>query len=413
MPHTQQNRIYPTFFNLKIAPLRLLRALCLGFFCFFSPFILANNIEETSSYQFKLDDIREKISLVLTHLNKNQSKRSNIRNELQKLELKIAKSSQSLRHTRRKQQKSTKRLKQLKTELSQLKRQLGSQRALLSNQLRAAYAMGQGPQLKLMLNQQKPTEMGRALMYFDYLSAARSVEINAYLHSIEQKQTLESSINKVVNALQKLVKKKLKQKKSLSLHRSNRKRLLSKINKDINSQQLVLTDLKQSRSRIEQLLMALGEILADIPNAPANQKPFGELKKNLPWPIDGTFSATFGSSRHTGDLSWNGVLIKADYGRPVRAISHGRIVFADWLQGYGFISIIDHNDGYLSLYGHNQSQFKQAGDWVRAGETIATVGDSGGQPSSGLYFEIRHQGKPINPGQWCSTKIRHRPIKDK
>ena len=146
---------------------------------------------------------------------------------------------------------------------------------------------------------------------------------------------------------------------------------------------------------------------------PGDQKPFGQLKRNLPWPVKGKFSAAFGTSRNTGDLRWNGVVIDSDYGKPVRAISHGRIVFADWLQGYGFITIIDHNDGYLSLYGHNQDQYKQAGDWVEAGETIATIGDSGGQPKSGLYFEIRHQGKPINPKQWCSTKISHVAMKDK
>jgi len=385
----------------------------LGFFYIFSPLTWADNTEKTISYQSKLDDIREKITNVLVNLNKNQNKRSNVRNDLQKLEVKIARTSKSLRYTRRKHRKSAKKLKQLKTELSRLKKKLGSQRALLSEQLRSAYAMGQEPQLKLMLNQQKPTEMGRAMMYFDYLNKARTTEITDYLQSIKKKQALESSIKAAVHELQKLVDKKLSQKKDLSHHRINRKRLLSKLNKDIGDQQLTLGDLKQSRSRIEQLLMSLGEILADIPSGPAGQKPFARLKKHLPWPVRGKFSAKFGTSRNTGDLTWSGVVIDSDYETPVRAITHGRVVFADWLQGYGFITIIDHNDGYLSLYGHNQAQFKQAGDWVEAGETIATVGDSGGQPDSGLYFEIRHQGKPVNPDQWCSTKIRHVAIKDK
>jgi murein hydrolase activator len=384
----------------------------LTFLCIFTTPLLANKAEKTTSYQSKLDNIREKITNVLTELNKTQNKRSNVRNELQKLEITIARTSKSLRYTKRKHQKSAKNLKRLKNELTRLKTKLNAQRALLSDQLRSAYAMGNEPQLKLMLNQQKPTEMGRSMIYFDYLNKARTTEISDYLQSIKEKQTLESNIKATVSELKKLVDKKLAQKKDLSHHRLNRKRLLSKLNKDINGQQLTLTDLKQSRSRIEQLLMSLGEILADIPNIPIGQKPFAQLKKHLPWPVRGKFSAKFGTSRNTGDLTWNGVVIDSDYGRPVRAITHGRIVFADWLQGYGFITIIDHNDGYLSLYGHNQAQFKQAGEWVEAGETIATVGDSGGQPNSGLYFEIRHQGKPINPDQWCSTKIRHVALKD-
>jgi septal ring factor EnvC (AmiA/AmiB activator) len=109
---------------------------------------------------------------------------------------------------------------------------------------------------------------------------------------------------------------------------------------------------------------------------------------------------------------WNGVIINSAYGTPVRAISYGRVAFADWLQGFGFITIIDHDDGYMSLYGHNQALYKQSGDWVEAGEVIATVGDSGGQANSGLYFELRHQGKPINPNRWCSTKVQHVALQD-
>jgi len=377
----------------------------------FSTVTLAD-YQNTIKYQGKLDNIREKITGILGKLNKTQNKRSNVRNELQKLERKIAKVAKSLRYTRRKHTKSTIKLKKLNKDLKHLKSELNDQRDLLSSQIRSAYAMGNQAQLKLVLNQQQPTEMGRAMVYFDYLNQARTSEITEYLQSIKQKQKLEISIKTTNNELKILVKKKLKQKNNLSGHRSNRKRLLAKLNKDINSQQLTLDDLKNSRSRIEQLLMSIGEILADIPNEPVKQIPFGKLKHKLPWPIRGNFSAKFGSSRNQGDLKWNGIVIDADYGTPVRAISYGRVAFSDWLQGFGFITIIDHNDGFLSLYGHNQALFKQAGDWVESGEIIATVGDSGGQSRSGLYFEIRSKGKPVNPSLWCSSKIRHLAMKE-
>ena len=154
-------------------------------------------------------------------------------------------------------------------------------------------------------------------------------------------------------------------------------------------------------------MKSLGELLADIPSSPSESRPFSSLKGKLPWPVKGSFLGRFGQSKNTGDLKWNGVLIKAKLGTPVRVISHGRVAFSDWLQGFGFITIIDHGDGYMSLYGHSESLFKQTGDWVQAGEVIATVGDSGGQPISGVYFEIRSRGKPVNPSKWCSSKVSH------
>ena len=153
--------------------------------------------------------------------------------------------------------------------------------------------------------------------------------------------------------------------------------------------------------------MSLGELLADIPQSPSDARPFKQQKGKLPWPTSGPFLATFGEPRKQGGLTWNGVLISAKHGTPVRAISHGRVAFADWLQGFGFITIIDHGEGYMSLYGHNETLVKQAGDWVDAGEVIATSGDSGGQPMPGVYFEIRSRGKPVNPSRWCSRGVRH------
>ncbi|MCW8851123.1 MAG: peptidoglycan DD-metalloendopeptidase family protein, partial [Gammaproteobacteria bacterium] len=168
-----------------------------------------------------------------------------------------------------------------------------------------------------------------------------------------------------------------------------------------------LNNLETSRGRIENLLKSLGELLADIPTSPSETQPFVSQKGKLPWPVNGRFLNNFGQSKNYGDLKWNGVLIKAELGTPVRVVSHGRVAFSDWLQGFGFITIVDHGDGYMSLYGHNESLFKQTGDWVQAGEVIATAGDSGGQPTSAVYFEIRSRGKPINPSKWCSTKARH------
>ena len=148
--------------------------------------------------------------------------------------------------------------------------------------------------------------------------------------------------------------------------------------------------------------------MVDIPAAGRDTQPFIQQKGSLPWPVKGAFLAHYGKPKPHGDLKWNGVLISSDYGCPVKAISHGRVAFSDWLQGFGFITIIDHGDDYLSLYGHNESLFKQVGDWVNPGEVIATVGDSGGQIKPALYFEMRSKGKPVNPNAWCSNQRSHK-----
>lgn len=368
--------------------------------------------ESTEEYQTKLDLIRDKITGVLSALGQNKDKRDSVRTELKDLEIKIAKASKDLRKTQRKYKKSDKKLKKTRIELKKLKKNLGKQRKLLAAQIRSAFAMGQQPQLKMLLNQQDPAEMGRAMVYYTYLNQARGKEIESFIASIEKEKILEAKVVEVSNELKALLSEKRSSKKKLDRHKNNRKNLLAKLEKDIDHQQITLEGLESSRGRIETLLESLGELLADIPAGPLNQKPFGDLKGKLPWPVKGNLGASFGSARKQGDLKWNGVIIRADYDTPVRAVSNGRVAFADWLQGYGFITIIDHNDGYMSLYGYSQELYKQVGDWVEAGEVIASVGDSGGQLRSGLYFEIRKQGKPVNPKKWCSSRVRHVAMQD-
>ena len=368
--------------------------------------------DSTSEYQSRLDSIRGKITGVLSALTQNKDKRDSVRTELKKLEIKIAKASKALRKTQRKHRKSDNKLKKTREELKKLKKNLNKQRNLLASQVRSAYMMGQQPHLKMLLNQQDPSEMGRAMVYYTYLNRARGKEIENFLVSIEKEKALEAEIIEVTHELKVLVGQKLRTKKQLGTHRKSRKRLLAKLEKDIGNQELTLKDLESSRGRIENLLKSLGELLADIPAGPLDQKPFGDLKGKLPWPVKGGFRASFGGERSRGGLKWNGVVINADYDTPVRAVSNGRVAFADWLQGYGFITIIDHNDGFMSLYGYSQELYKQVGDWVETSDVIASVGDSGGQPSSGLYFEIRKQGKPINPKKWCSSSVRHVALQD-
>lgn len=143
----------------------------------------------------------------------------------------------------------------------------------------------------------------------------------------------------------------------------------------------------------------------DIPALPT-EKPFSKQRGKLYWPAKGKVKNLYDHWRSVGKVKWQGNIIKAKEGAPVHTISNGRIAYSDWLRGYGLITIIDHGDGYMSLYGHNQTLLKEVGDWVENNEIIATVGSSGGLKSVGLYFEIRHNGKPSNPSRWCKKQRR-------
>jgi len=370
------------------------------------PVFAADN-DDYQGYQKKLEKVQKSINKVKDHLKSTRYKRGHVVTELQQLEREISKNSTELNKTEARVDDLDRRIAGLRAELGKLQKQLNIQRQSLSEQLRAAYAIGRQQQVKMLLNQQDPAEMGRVMVYFDYLNRAREQNISEFLAGIAEKQRLEDELKTTMSEYMETLDTRKKQKNSLVSQRHKRNRLLARLEQEIKNQEKNLSELQSSRNRIENLLMSLGELLADIPQSPSDSRPFKAQKGKLPWPASGPFLASYGETRDRGGLKWNGVLISTAHGTPVRAVSHGRIAFADWLQGFGFITIIDHGDGYMSLYGHNETLIKQAGDWVNAGEVIATSGDSGGQPMPGVYFEIRSRGKPVNPKSWCSRSIKH------
>jgi septal ring factor EnvC (AmiA/AmiB activator) len=382
----------------------ILLFLCL---LFGSYHVYASKNEDMSHYQDKLEKLQKSIAKVQQHLKGSKKQRSHVVTELQTLEAEISKNSIKLKSLENEVFDSRKQEKRLKNELDHLNKQLGHQRTALSEQIRSAYSMGHQQNLKMLLNQQDPAQAGRAHVYFNYLNRAREQQIELFLETFQQKKQTEAELKQTITAQNALLKEQKEKKRQRQKQRFQRKQLLAELSKKIKNQESTLNNLETSRGRIENLLKSLGELLADIPTSPSETQPFVSQKGKLPWPVNGRFLNNFGQSKNYGDLKWNGVLIKAELGTPVRVVSHGRVAFSDWLQGFGFITIVDHGDGYMSLYGHNESLFKQTGDWVQAGEVIATAGDSGGQPTSAVYFEIRSRGKPINPSKWCSTKARH------
>ncbi len=369
--------------------------------------VYASKNEDKAHYQEQLERLQKNITEIQQHLKGSKKKRSHILIDLQQLESVISKNAILLKSLAQDVQITQQQKIKLEHDLKQLDQQLSRQLNALSEQMRSAYRLGHQPNLKMLLNQKSPALAGRMQQYFNYFNRSRAQQIEAFGETIKQKKRAETALQQALNKQNSLLLAQKEKEKQQQKQRSQRKNLLLELTHKIKDQEHTLSSMEDSRGRIENLLESLGELLADIPTSPSENSPFASLKGKLPWPTKGSFLNKFGQTKPRGGLKWNGVLIKVPFGTPIHVISHGRVAFSGWLQGFGFITVVNHGDGYMSLYGNSESLFKQTGDWVAAGDIIATAGDSGGQPQSGVYFEIRSRGKPVNPAKWCSSDARH------
>lgn len=361
---------------------------------------------ENSSGQLKqqeLDQLRQDISALKNQLKKQQSQKTQLEKEVQQAEQAIADNARQ-QFTTEQQVKSLKvSLAGLNKQLSHNNQQLITQQQLLSGQLQASYAIGRQEYIKLLLNQQNPATISRVMTYYDYFNAARSqqiAEVNTLLqHIMDDKH----QISLTTQTLQDKHYQLQQEKQRLHKKQQQRNALVAELNKEIVSKDKQLAELVKNKKNLTLLLNKLKQALDDIPALPTEQ-PFGKQRGKLYWPAKGKIKRLFNHWRSVGKVKWQGNIISAREGTPVHTVSNGRIAYSDWLRGYGLITIIDHGDGYMSLYGHNQALLKEVGDWVEDNEIIATVGNSGGLKRAGLYFEIRYNGKPTNPSHWCKKQ---------
>jgi len=348
----------------------------------------------------ELQQLQARISELQQQLQKVRNRYDELRQALRKAEQRISTLSGSIRTLGKDLDKRRQRLQKLRGEERALQRSLAEQRHYLAGQVRASYAMGRQEYLKILLNQESPASVGRVVTYYDYLNKARSEQIDRLSETIRKLEEVRAKVEAETRRMREIREAQSKEKSALEESRGERKAVVQQLKDEISSKDQRLADMQQSERELKKLLSALADVLEDIPAEPGNRKPFSSLKGDLRWPAKGPLLASYGSPRKLGKLRWMGVMIGAEEGQEVKAVSHGRVAFADWLRGYGMLIIIDHGDGYMSLYGHNQSLYKETGDWVERGETIASVGDSGGAEQSGLYFEIRKDGRPTDPVRW-------------
>lgn len=352
----------------------------------------------------ELEQLRARIQLLRDDLNTVRGTRRDVRMELNSIERNIAASAQQMRQTRQNLALNTKRLQELIGQRRQLHALLEGQREGLAKQIRTGYVVGRQDYMKMLLNQEQPARVGRVLTYYNYLDNARREQIESIAQQMDRLNTVEAAINVENENLAATNARLADEKTSLIALQGERRAILSRIDKELDDKTQLLENLNADEDRLADLLRRLPVELADIPPDINAKGTFAKSKGKLPWPTNGRISAAYGAPRGAGNLRWQGVILNAEEGADVRAIWRGRVVFTGWLNGYGMMIIIDHGDGYMSLYAHNQSVIKEVGDWTEAYEVIATVGDSGGQKHSGLYFEIRHNGKPDNPVRWCQRQ---------
>ncbi len=292
---------------------------------------------------------------------------------------------------------------QYRQEQSRLETRKTEQTGQIQEQIVAAYKLGRQESLKVVLNQEDPHEISRMLSYYDYLNRARVQEVKRFAQTIHQLDTVTDQIE-AENALLKTKRASLEaQRIQLADQNQHRQAALSELARKLAETGSEIEKLETDRTQLEGLLERIISVTAGI-RVPIDGPPFNDMKGELLMPVRGFVSQRFGATRNAGKMRWRGVVIDAPAGTPVYAVHHGQVVFADWLRGFGLLVIINHGQGYMSLYGHNQMIYRKTGDWVITGENIATVGDTGGQNKSGLYFEIRIDGNPANPQLWCRTR---------
>jgi septal ring factor EnvC (AmiA/AmiB activator) len=347
-----------------------------------------------------LKAVRAQMDKVRAAMERDAGRRDQLTRELEESEKSVGSARGALDRLRRERVEQTARRAELADERREREADLARERAALAGQIRAAQMIGQDEPLKLLLNQQDPAQAGRVFTYYQYFGRARAGQIASINTHLGEIAALDAALAEQEARLVALEEQRRGELSKLTAARERRGRALVTLDAESKNRAKELERLEEQKGGLEKLVRELRKALERIEKFPTDSKDaFAKLRGKLAWPANGKLIAGFGQTR-AGGVKWDGVLVSAEPGAPVRAVYHGRVVYADWLSGLGLLTIIDHGDGYLSLYGHNERLYKEVGERVTAGDTIASVGDSGGRSTPALYFEIRKAGRPIDPRPW-------------
>nr|WP_251073446.1 peptidoglycan DD-metalloendopeptidase family protein [Shewanella sp. NKUCC05_KAH] len=356
-----------------------------------------------SAHASDLEKRKSELKSIQTQINQQQSALKTTSKQREKL-LSLLRSDEEAIASAAKKVNSTKNsLAQIDTKLAELKQRQDeletlkvTQQQTLSKQLSSAYLTGNHDYTKMMLNQQSPATIERMLAYYQYLNKARMKSINELKQTLTELDEIKVSQTSKQKQLTKLVAEQQVQAKRLSQEQDQRQLTIKELQRTLNSKGAELEQLQIEEASLKRVVEQALRAMKDNPS----MEGFGKQSGKLKWPTKGRVSASFGSQR-SGQVVWKGTMLSAPEGQNIRAVSGGKVIYADWLRGFGLVMVIDHGKGYMSLYGHAQTLLKSPGEMVKSGEVIALVGRSGGQSEPGLYFEIRHKGQAVDPAKYC------------
>ena len=365
--------------------------------------------------QEELENLRNRIATMQDELEKTSESKSEVADALRDSERAISDSNRKLADLAKQQQAADKKLNGLEAQERQLGGNLAEQQLLLGRLLYRQYLGGKQEHLKLLLNNRNPNQVVRDWQYYRYIARNRATWLATLRDDLSALHSVSAATREQRTELSLLREEQSAQKITLEKEKQTRQQMLGKISQQLRQQRREINRLQRDENRLAQLVDKLTKMLAQpksgslfrndkLPDNRFDGSPFDQLKGRLTLPVKGEVANQFGAPRPDSTVLWKGLFIAAPAGLEVKAIAAGRVVFADWLRGFGNLLIIDHGDGYMSLYGNNESLYKQLGAATRGGETVAVVGNSGGNTDSGLYFEIRHQGKPFDPLGWVKLK---------
>lgn len=367
-----------------------------------------------ASQQEELENLRNRISAMQREMDRTSESKSEASDALRESERAISDSNRKLAELASQQRAADRKLNELQKHEQQLNGSLEGQRALLGRLLHQQYLGGKHEYLKLLLNNRNPDQVARDLQYYQYIARDRADRLSVLRSNLAALNLVSAATLEQRAELELLRTKQAAQKKTLEKEQRARRLTLSSISQQLRRQRREISRLHRDESRLAQLVGKLTRMLAqpksrslfrndNLPDNRFDGNPFDQLRGRLALPVKGEVTNRFGTPRPDSTVRWKGLFIRTSSGQAVKTVAAGRVVFADWLRGFGNLLIVDHGKGYMSLYGNNETLYKQVGDVLRGGDTVAGVGNSGGNEDSGLYFELRHQSKPLDPMKWMAA----------
>ena len=347
----------------------------------------------------RLEAVKEQIAEVSDWLEQARQDEDRHRRDLREAEQAIGRINRRLGELEKRGRKLDTELSALRTEQNELEARVARGRETLRDLIRSAWMEGDHAALRLLLSETDPLDIARLMTWHEYMGNHAQQKLETLADTRRQLERNRESTRQARTKLQETRESVRRRRAELARQRKEREKALAAVRSGINQRESTLSQLKEDRDRLSDLLRQMEDSVSSL-RPPDDVRPFESLRAKLPWPVRGNVSRRFGESVRGSDMQTNGIRIRSEDQAPVKAVHYGRVVFADWLRGFGLMIIIDHGDGFMSLYGNNETLNHGPGEWVNRGDTIALAGSSGGRDKPGLYFEIRRDGQPENPETW-------------